>query len=73
MFERRIMSARVLSLRRSGSRTVGRCVGSVMGSTARDVFYSIFSRILQFDALAIAVIRWVVGWWRRNLVCCLIG
>lgn len=69
----RIISARVLFVRRCGPSTVGCCMWSVMGPATRDVFYRVSSCVLQSDALVIAVVSRVMDWRRRDLLCSLIG
>jgi hypothetical protein len=67
----RIISARVLTVRRRSSCTVVCRVWSVMRSATRNMLYRVFSRMLQPDALVVTVVRRIMDW--RNLLCCLIG
>lgn len=64
MLRGRIISARVLLLRRRGSRTIGCSVWSVMRPATRDMLYRVLSCVLQSDALVVAIVCRVVNrWW----------
>ena len=73
MLRGRIISARVLLLRRRGSRTIGCSVWSVMRPATWDMLYCVLSCVLQSDALVVAVVCRVVDWWREDWRCWLIG
>lgn len=66
MLRWRIISARVLPVRRRGSYAIGCRVWSVVRSATRDMLYRVSSRVLQSDALVIAVVCRVVGWLRKG-------
>jgi len=69
----RIISARMLLVRRRGSRAIGCCVWSVMRPAAGHMLYRVLPRVFQSDALVVAVVCWVMGWRREDWGCCLIG
>lgn len=62
----RIISAHVLLVRRRDPRTIGCSVWSVVRPAARDMLYRVLPRVLQPDALVVAVVRRVVDWWRED-------
>ena len=72
MVRRRIISSRVLVVRRRGPRAIGCCVWSVVRPAAGDMFYRVLPRVFQSDALVVAVVCRVVDWWRKGWWRCLI-
>ena len=70
--KRRIISARVLVMRRRGPCAIGCCAWSVVRPAAGDMFYRVLPHAFQSDALVVVVVCRVVDWWRKDWWRCLI-
>jgi len=68
---RRIISAGVVLVRRRSSCAIACRVWPVVRPATRNMFYRVFPRVLQSDALAVVVVCGVMDWWGRDW-CCLI-